>query len=123
MTGNAFLRTSVLFLTLGMIAGIVMGIREDFTFAPAHAHLNLVGGVVMFLAGLFYNSRPSTPKGLIATHYSVALLGVLLIVPGIAGSAIQQKWAVPVVGIGSVLTLVQMLIFAYAVWRGEKKSV
>ena len=46
-----------------------------------------------------------------------------LIVPGIAGSAVQQKWAVPVVGAGSLLTLIQMLIFAYAVWRNDKKAV
>lgn len=122
MSGNVFLRTSVLLLIVGMVVGMVMGMRHDFTYAPAHAHLNLVGGVLMFLAGLFYNSRPGTPRGLVATHYWVALIGVLLIVPGIAGMQTQEKWAPAVVGIGSVLTFVQMLIFAYAVWRGEKKA-
>ena len=122
MSGTVFLRTSVLLLVCGMIFGIVMGIRHDFTYAPAHAHLNLIGGVVMFLAGLFYNSRPDTPKVLIGIHYWVALIGVLLIVPGIAGMQAEEKWAFPVVVSGSLLTLIQMVIFAFAVWRGEKKA-
>jgi hypothetical protein len=47
---------SVVVLSLGMVLGIVMDIREDFTLQPAHAHLNLVGGVLLFLFALYYAS-------------------------------------------------------------------
>jgi hypothetical protein len=40
----------------GMIAGIAMGILQDFTIAPAHAHLNLLGWVTMALYGLYHRS-------------------------------------------------------------------
>ena len=34
--------------------GIAMAMRQDFTLAPAHAHLNLLGWVSMALYGLYY---------------------------------------------------------------------
>jgi hypothetical protein len=40
----------------GMTAGIAMGILQDFTIAPAHAHLNLLGWVTMALYGLYHRS-------------------------------------------------------------------
>ena len=36
----------------GMALGISMGITQDFTLSPAHAHLNLLGWVTMALYGL-----------------------------------------------------------------------
>ena len=36
----------------GMGFGIFMGITQDFMLAPAHAHLNLLGFVTMFLSAL-----------------------------------------------------------------------
>jgi hypothetical protein len=51
MIGAVMMCVSVVILLVGMVAGIVMGIREDFALAPAHAHLNLVGGVLLFLFG------------------------------------------------------------------------
>jgi hypothetical protein len=43
-------RISVSLGLAGMGFGIFMGIRQDFALAPAHAHLNLLGFVVMFLS-------------------------------------------------------------------------
>ena len=47
MIGSLMMRVSVVVLLIGMLAGIAMGIREDFALQPAHAHLNLVGGVLL----------------------------------------------------------------------------
>ena len=60
MISTLLLRVSVVLGLIGMTLGMVMGIREDFTLAPAHAHLNLVGFVVPFLAGLYYRAVPVT---------------------------------------------------------------
>ncbi|WP_309774281.1 hypothetical protein [Nitrobacter vulgaris] len=50
-------------LLVGMIAGIAMGIQQNFVLAPAHTHLNLVGGVLLFLFGLYYRMiRPQTEQ-------------------------------------------------------------
>ncbi len=38
-----FFIAGIVFVLLGMILGMWMGMNEDFTYAPVHAHLNLVG--------------------------------------------------------------------------------
>jgi hypothetical protein len=44
----------------GQDAGrIAMRIQQNFTLAPAHAHLNLIGGVLLFLFGLYYRLAPA----------------------------------------------------------------
>ena len=50
MLDSLMMRAGVMFLVVGMIWGIEMGIRQDFSMAPAHAHFNLVGGVLLFVS-------------------------------------------------------------------------
>jgi hypothetical protein len=122
MNGNLFLRTSVVFLTIGVGLGVYMGAKHDFLQAPTHAHLNLVGGVWMFLAGLFYNAHPQISKRLTTIHYVLAMLGLALFIPGIYGARIEAPWSVPVVGAGSVLSALQILMFAVLVFLGTGKK-
>ena len=66
MISSLLLRVSTVLLLCGMVFGITMGIRQDFTLAPAHAHLNLIGFVLMFLVGLYYRIVPAAGAGLLA---------------------------------------------------------
>jgi hypothetical protein len=62
MIGSVMMCVSAVILMAGMLAGIAMGIKQDFVLAPAHAHLNLVGGVLLFLFGLYTGLfRPPGP--------------------------------------------------------------
>ena len=78
MNGNIFLRTSVVFLCIGIGLGLYMGGTHDFTQMPTHAHLNLVGGVLMFLAGLFYNTHPQLSRKVTLIHYAIAVIGLVI---------------------------------------------
>jgi hypothetical protein len=49
---------SLVVLLIGMLAGIAIGIQQNFTLMPVHAHLNLIGGVLLFLFGLYYKRVP-----------------------------------------------------------------
>jgi hypothetical protein len=49
-------------LLVGMLAGIAMAIAQNFLLAPAHAHLNLIGGVLLFLFGLYYCLVPAAGR-------------------------------------------------------------
>jgi hypothetical protein len=53
MIRSLMMYVSVVVLSIGMLAGIVMEITQNCVLAPAHAHLNLVGGVLLFLFGLY----------------------------------------------------------------------
>jgi hypothetical protein len=42
-----------------MLADIVMGIEQDFQLAPAHANLNLIGSMLLFLFGPYCGPIPA----------------------------------------------------------------
>lgn len=119
MNANAFLRAGVLMLLAGVVLGMHMGISQDFTASPAHAHLNLAGAVVTLLAGLVYAVRPGTPRGAMTLHFVLQVAGGVLLPTGIYGTVTQQAWAGPVVGTGSLLVLLATIVFAWNVFRAE----
>ena len=59
MLAANLMRVAVVMIIIGMLLGIAMGISGGHSLYPAHAHLNLVGFVLMFLAGLYYHTVPS----------------------------------------------------------------
>jgi phenylpyruvate tautomerase PptA (4-oxalocrotonate tautomerase family) len=66
MIGSMMMCASAVILLVGMLGGIVMGIQQNFALGPAHAHLNLIGGVLLFLFGLYYRLVPNAGKGTLA---------------------------------------------------------
>ncbi|MFC3166375.1 hypothetical protein [Ciceribacter thiooxidans] len=114
-----FFMTAVIYVTLGMIWGIVMAATGDHRLAAAHAHLNLVGWVTLALFGIYYHLVPRAGEHLLAKlHFAVATVGVVLLVPGIA-MAVSGAGEL-LAKVGSVLTLASMLLFAVVVFRSRK---
>ena len=52
-------QAAVLMVVAGMIWGLVMAISGNHASMPAHAHLNLLGWVSLFLFGIFYHLHPA----------------------------------------------------------------
>lgn len=52
-------RAAVLMVMLGMMWGLAIGITQDHSTFPAHAHLNLLGWVSLFLFGIYHHLHPS----------------------------------------------------------------
>lgn len=108
--GLLFFASGVVYVILGMLWGIHMGMAQDFTLAPAHAHLNLVGFVTMALAGLFYHLTPRAAGSPLArVHYVLATLGVWMMVPGIVRVLTGAGEGLAIAG--SLATLAGMLVF------------
>lgn len=85
MIGSPMMRVSVVVLLLGMLAGIAIGIRQDFTLMSAHAHLDLVGGVLLFLFGLYYRLVPAAGTMWLAKlQGSLHIVGAIVFPAGIA---------------------------------------
>jgi len=104
---------------IGMLWGMQMGSTNDFTLAPAHAHLNLVGWVTMALYGTFYALTRGTMSTRLAwLNYVFALLGGLILIPALAIflSTNDSKF-IPVKIAGEILTILGMLVFAISVFR------
>ena len=84
MTKSLF-RVSVSLGLIGILLGIVMGIRQDFVLMPAHAHLNLLGFVTMFLSALYYRVVPeAAASGLARYQAIVSVAGAVVFPIGIA---------------------------------------
>lgn len=120
MIGSLMMCVSVVILLVGMIAGIAMGIQQNFVLAPAHAHLNLVGGVLLFLFGLYYRLIPAAGRTTLARIQGwLHILGGILLPAGIAlvivgGTAYK---AAPIVG--SLVMVLAMALFVVVVFRNR----
>ena len=114
--GFYFFLAGALCVTIGMLWGIHMSASQNHTLAGAHAHLNLIGWVTMGLFGIYYTLTPHAAATMLAkVHLAVALLGVIIIVPGIV-LAIQGTTEVLAI-LGSLLTVTSMVIFLITVFR------
>ena len=118
MTKSLF-RISVSIALLGMAFGIFMGIKQDFALAPAHAHLNLLGFVTMFLSALYYRVHPMAAASRLA-HYQavISVVGAILFPAGIAGVLLggHDRFEPLVVG-GALTVFAGMVLFAVIVYR------
>jgi len=62
--------TGLVFLLVGMGLGLKMSMTQDYGMHGLHAHLNLLGFVLMTLFGLCYRNWPKMQEGMLATvHY------------------------------------------------------
>ncbi|WP_137701308.1 hypothetical protein [Marimonas lutisalis] len=116
-----FFATGTVAVTLGMVWGIQMSATHDHTLSGAHAHLNLVGWATMALMGLYYHVTPAAAeKALAKVHYLVALAGLVIMIPGIV-QAIRQTGET-LAKVGSILTLLSMVIFLVTVMMNARRT-
>src|SRR3954464_12610109 len=121
MIGSLMMCLSVVILLIGMVAGIAMGIQQNFTLAPAHAHLNLIGGVLLFLFGLYYRLVPAAGTTTLAKVQGwLHMTGAVLFPAGIAVVLLKGPSfeAAPIAG--SLLVVTAMALFAVIVFRSAR---
>ncbi len=118
MTSLLF-RISVCLGSVAMALGIVMGMRQDFTLIPVHAHLNLIGFVAMFLTALYYRAVPEAAQLPLARyHVAVSIFGAFLFPIGIACVLLgDHDRFQPVVVAGALIVLLGKLLFVAIVFR------
>ena len=121
MIGSLMMCLSVVILLIGMLAGIAMGIEQNFTLAPAHAHLNMIGGVLLFLFGLFYRLvRAAGATTLAKVQGWLHMIGAIVFPVGVAvvltkGPSFE---AAPIAG--SLIVVAAMALFAVVVFRTSR---
>jgi hypothetical protein len=121
MIGSLMMRVSVVILLLGMLGGIDMGIRQDFVLAPAHAHFNLVGGVLLFLFGLYYRLVPvAGTSGLAKVQGWLHIVGSIAFPAGVALVLIKGPSFVAAPIAGSLIVVAAIALFAIIVFRSER---
>jgi hypothetical protein len=120
MIGSLMMCVSAVVLLVGMLAGIAMGIEQDFVLAPAHAHLNLVGGVLLFMFGLYYRLVPAAGTTTLAKVQGwLHIIGAILFPAGVAAVLLKGPSfeAAPIAG--SLIVTAAMALFAVIVFRSS----
>ena len=112
---------AVLMVLAGMVWGIVMAISQDHSAMPAHAHLNLLGWVSLFLFGIFYHLHPAIDRSRAALiQVGIWIVGTVILTVGVGlihtGHAIGDPFA----AIGSLIVLASMIQFGWLVVRRER---
>jgi peptidoglycan/LPS O-acetylase OafA/YrhL len=117
-------RAAVLLVVAGMLWGIAMAISEDHSTMPAHAHLNLLGWVSLFLFGIYYHLHPAVDRSRLATSQVwIWIVGTIVMTVGVglvhSGHAIGD----PIAAVSSLLVLADMLLFGWLVFRPEPSEL
>lgn len=108
--------SSPVYLLVGMVFGIWMSATHDHTLMPAHAHLNLIGGVLMAIFGGFYTLFPGSAQTMLAKIQVAAThLAIWFMFPGII-LAIQGKGEM-LAKTGSILAIIAIILFLVQVAR------
>jgi len=113
-------RAAVVMVIAGMIWGIAMGITQDHSTLPAHAHLNLLGWVSLFLFGIYYHLHPAVDRNRLASlQVWVWIVSTIILTIGVAlvhsGHAIGD----PIAAVSSLVVLADTLLFGWLVFRRE----
>jgi cbb3-type cytochrome oxidase subunit 1 len=108
------------YLLLAMIQGQVMAFAADYRFFPMHAHMGLVGGVLMILYGLTYRAFPAMQQdALVKLQFWLANIGSPIF---FAGIGISIAGGTRNVGhTGSVIVIVALIMFALMFFRTNRE--
>ena len=121
MMSSLMMRTGALILVIGMVWGIEMGIRQEFSMAPAHAHLNLVGGVLLFVFGLYYKLIPAAGDSALAKWQGgLHIAGSILFPVGVAVVIKEGEALIILPIVGSLIVLIAVALFALIVFRTSR---
>ena len=116
-------RAAAAFLVAGLIWGLVMAISQDFSTMPAHAHLNLLGWVSLFLFGIYYRLHPWL-EGPRSAHVQVWIwiIGTIILAIGITFVQTGHTVGEPIAAVGSIIVLLDALFFGWLVFQGERNQ-
>jgi peptidoglycan/LPS O-acetylase OafA/YrhL len=120
MASSLSFRAAVALVVAGMIWGIVMAASGDHSTMPAHAHLNLLGWVSLFMMGVFYHLHPRIDTSRLArTQVMVWIVAVVVQAVGVGLVHSGNPAGEPIAAVSSLVVLGDMLLFGFIVYRRE----
>lgn len=121
--GVVWLKLAVLYLIVGVSMGIGMGVSQNFTLRPVHAHVNLLGWTTMALAGLIYSVFPNAGKSLLAkTHFWLMNLALPVMMVALGFLLSGNTRLIPMLGAAEIVAALAILAFAANLFINLKKQ-
>ncbi len=113
-------QAAVVLVVAGMIWGIVMAASGDHAAMPAHAHLNLLGWVSLFLFGIYYHLHPAVDRSRTAlVQVWVWIVATVILTIGVGLVHTGHEIGDPIAAVSSLIVLADMLLFGWLVFRRQ----
>jgi hypothetical protein len=111
-------RAAMLLLLCGMAWGLQMAISGDHSAFPAHAHLNLLGFVALFLFGIFYRLNPAVEANRLAIpQVWIWVVGTIVMAIGVGFAHTGHDIGDPIAAVGSLVIFVDTGLFTWLVFQ------
>src|SRR4051795_6842287 len=109
-------QAAVLLVLVGMVWGIVMAVSQDHSSMPAHAHLNLLGWVSLFLFGIYYHLHPAVDLNrLAAVQVWIWIVGTIILTIGVGRVHSGHAVGDAIAAVSSLVILADTLLFGWLV--------
>lgn len=119
-----FIKIAVIYLLVGAVLGLFMGMKQQFTLAPVHAHLLLLGWASFALAGLVYHLYPAASATRLASiHFWLHNLGLPVFMIGLGMLLTGSESAMPVVAISASVVIIGLAAFVANVLMNVKPAI
>jgi uncharacterized membrane protein YgdD (TMEM256/DUF423 family) len=103
---------------LGIALGMYMGINDDHTLTPVHAHTNLICWVSLFLFGVYYHLQPHVVGWLAKLQVAFVAVGAVMAFGNLAIMLSSgDRTLIVITIVGSVMVFVGFLMFCFIVCR------
>jgi hypothetical protein len=115
---NLCFRAAMLLVLAGMIWGLQMAITDDHSAFPAHAHLNLVGFVALFLFGIFYRLNPTVESSRLAIpQVLIWIVSTVVMAIGVGLAHTGHQAGDPIAAVGSFAIFADAILFTWLVFQ------
>ncbi|HEX6136974.1 MAG TPA: cytochrome-c oxidase [Casimicrobiaceae bacterium] len=112
------IRIAAVYLAIGVTMGIVMGITQQFSLAPVHAHVNLLGWASLGIMGVIYHVYPAAAQTRLARiHFWVHNVALPLFMVGLAFTLTGHEAFLPLTIAGALAVAIAILVFVANIWR------
>jgi len=130
-TVRYFVKTSLAFLVIGILAGLHMSISKYVSeigytqeFVSAHTHIILVGSVMMMIMGValwFFpraekSDKKYNPDLIWVTYWMITIATALRFVMQVIASYYYISWVNIAVSVFSAFQVLAMILFFYSIW-------
>ncbi len=113
-------KAACLFALIGVAMGIAMAASNNHAIMPAHAHLNLLGWVSLFLFGIYYRLHPAVEARTLAlVQVGVWSAGTVLLTIAVAALHLGYGVFEPVAAVASLIVLAGLGLFTLLVFRAD----
>jgi hypothetical protein len=112
------------YMLASLALGLYMGVTHSFGLLSVHSHIGLLGWATMALIGVIYVAVPQCDGNRLAqVHFWLHNLGLPTMLAGLVWNEESPSSAAEsVIGVGSSLVLVGLLLFVVNLYRNCRKQ-